>query len=200
MPIAVKWRHKLFRIMKRINSLFLSLAVISFCVLPAMSQVSEPDFIGESFMLKADGDFVPLDKEIVDFTSGISWSSNSFKALSIEIAGSQAQTRFSSESPLELVIRGVDNNSDPLTIITIYKLKSKMETRTVVISEDNSGTLMKSRTNSKNMIRFSGKKYGKSSYLITLTDLEVGEYGIIVSNPNNRDEKRVIVSCFGIDN
>ena len=67
------------------------------------------------------------------------------------------------------------------------------------MSEDNSGTLMKSRTNSKDMVRFNGKKYGESSYLIELKNLKPGEYGIIVSNPNNRDEKRTVVSCFGVD-
>ena len=185
--------------MKRVNSLFFSLVLILVCVLPSMAQVTEPDFVGESFLLKSDGTTVPLDKEIGDFTSGVSWSSNSWNALSLEIVGGKAQTRFTSSEPLQLVVRGVDNNSDPLTIISIYKFKAKSKTRTVVISEDNSGTLMKSRTNSKGMIRFTGKKYGASSYLITLTGLKPGEYGIVVSNPNNRDEKKVVVSCFAID-
>ncbi len=186
--------------MKKKHSLLLILATILINVFPLMAQVQEPDFIGESYLLKSDSSSVPLDKEIGDFTSGISWSSNSWNALSLEITGGKAQTRFPIGAPLKLVVRAVDNNSDPLTIISIYKLKAKNTTRTIVMSEDNSGTMMKSRTNSKGMIRFSGKKYGTSSYLITLNDLKAGEYGIIVSNPNNRDEKKVVVSCFAIDN
>ena len=58
---------------------------------------------------------------------------------------------------------------------------------------------MKSRTNSKDMVRFKGRKFGTTSYLIELNKLEPGEYGIVVSNPNGRDEKRTVVSCFGID-
>lgn len=184
--------------MKRYNLFLLILAGVLISVLPAMAQVSEPEFIGESYLLRTDGTYVQLDKEIGDFTSGISWSSNSWNALSLEIIGGRAKSRFSSGEPLQLVVRAVDNNSDPLTIISIFKFKEKKK-RSVVISEDNSGTLMKSRTNSKDMIRFSGKKYGMSSYLIALQDLKVGEYGIVVTNPNNRDEKRVVVSCFGID-
>ena len=167
--------------------------------LPILAQEIEPDFIGESYLLKTDGTYIQLDKEIGDFTSGVSFSSNSWNALSLEISGGKAQTRLTSNEPLQLVIRAVDNNSDPLTIISIYKFKAKKAKRSIVISEDNSGTFMKSRTKSKDMVRFSGKKYGTSSYLLTLKDLEVGEYGIIVSNPNNRDEKRVVVSCFAID-
>jgi uncharacterized protein YxeA len=185
--------------MKKNNSFLMILAAILFCVSPSMAQVSEPDFVGESYVLKTDSSYVQLDKEIGDFTSGMSFSSNSWNALSLEIAGGKAQTRFSSSEPLKLVVRAVDNNSDPLSIITIYKFNTKKSKRYVAISEDNSGTVMKSRTNSKDMIRFSGKKYGTSSYLITLKDLTVGEYGIIVSNPNNKDEKRVVVSCFAVD-
>ncbi|TWI14003.1 hypothetical protein IQ31_05378 [Sphingobacterium siyangense] len=59
---------------------------------------------------------------------------------------------------------------------------------------------MKSRTNSKSEVRFTGKKHGEKSYLLTLSNILPGEYGIVVSNPNARDEKRVVVSCFGIRN
>ena len=167
--------------------------------LAVSGQATEPEYIGEAFVLKADGSSVPLDKEIGDFTSGISWSHNSWNALSLEVVGGKAKSRFSTGQPLQLVVRAVDNNSEPLTIISIYKLKAKKKSRTVLISKDNSGTVMKSRTNSKDLIRFTGKKYGFSSYLITLSELATGEYGIVVSNPNTRDEKRTVVSCFAVD-
>lgn len=162
------------------------------------AQVSEPDFIGEAYQLKNDGSTVPLDKEIADYTAGISFSSNTMNALSMEIPGGKAQIRFPYGDPLKIVVKALDNNSDPLTIISIYKFKAKARKRTVVLSKDNTGTLMKSKTNSKAMVRFSGEKIGTSSYLIELNNLKPGEYDIVVSNPNNRDEKRTVISCFGI--
>ena len=42
------------------------------------------------------------------------------------------------------------------------------------------------------------EKYGESSYRLTFGEQPEGEYGIIVSNPNNVDEKMVIVSTFAI--
>ncbi len=185
--------------MKKLNLIGLILTLISLNVLPSLAQVNEPEFIGEAFVLNEDSSTTSLDKEIADFTSGTSWSSNSWNALSLEIREGEALTRFSTGESIKIVIRATDNNSDPLTIVSIYKLKSKKNKRTVVLSEDNSGTLMKSRTNSKNMVRFKGKKFGASSYLIELIKLKPGEYGITISNPNNRDEKRTIVSCFGVD-
>lgn len=185
--------------MKRVKFFGLLLITISICTTSLKAQVIEPEFIGEAYLLKNDSSTVSLDKEIADYTAGVSWSSNSWNALSIEIREGKAQTRFSSSEPLKIVVRAVDNNSDPLTIISIYKFKAKSNKRTFVLSEDNSRTLMKSRTNSKDIIRFNGKKFGTTSYLIELKNLKPGEYGIIVSNPNNRDEKRTVVSCFGID-
>lgn len=159
----------------------------------------EPEFIGEAYFVASDGGVGKLEKEIGAFTSGISWSSNSWNAQSLEIAGGRSQTRFAYGRPLRLVVRAVDNNSDPLTIISIYKFKASKKTRTVLLGKDNSGTFLKSRTNAKDLVRFEGQKHGASSYLILLDALTPGEYGIVVSNPNARDEKRIVVSCFAVD-
>ena len=188
--------------MSRVNILreaCLCMLVLFVGVLSTIAQVVEPEYIGEAYLFISDVSNHQLDKEIGDLTSGVSFSSNSWNALSLEIAGGKAQTRLKSDEPLQIVVRAVDNNSDPLSIIDIYKFKGNAKKRSVVLSVDNSGTLMKSRTNSKDMVRFSGAKYGASSYLITLNNLSVGEYGIVVRNPNNNDQKRIVVSCFAID-
>lgn len=162
-------------------------------------QAVEPEYIGEASIVRTDGTFAQLDKEIGDFSSGWSWSNNTNKAFWLEVIGGQAKSRFKSGDPLQLVVRAVDNNSDPLTIVSIYKFKANKKKRSVVIAKDNSGTFLKSRTVSKGLVRFSGKKYGTSSYMLSLTDLAAGEYGIVVSNPNNVDGKRTVVSCFAIE-
>ncbi len=47
---------------------------------------------------------------------------------------------------------------------------------------------------------FNAKKYGESSYLVVLDNLEPGEYGVTVSNPNVQDEKNTLmIATFGID-
>jgi len=181
------------------NKLFV-LTFLLVCAIGVVGQEIEPEFIGEAFFLKPNGSTAQLDKEIADLKSGISWAKNAWNAISIEIPGGKAQTRFRTGEPLQLVVRAVDNNSDPLTIVSIYKFKAKTKSRSVIIGKDDRGTPAgNSRTYNKVLVRFSGKKYGKSSYLIALQDLEPAEYGIVVTNPNNRDEKRVVVSSFGID-
>jgi len=165
----------------------------------AIAQTNEPDFIGEAYLLNEQGKSMPLDKEIAAYTKGVSWKANSWNALSLEVTGSKAKVRVVKERSIKIVVRAMDNNSDPLSIIKIYHLRSKKKKRITVLSEDNSGTLMKSRTHTKNQLSFVGKKHGSSSYLLTISGIEPGEYGIVVSNPNNVDEKRTIISCFGVD-
>lgn len=165
----------------------------------AIAQTNEPDFIGEAYLLSDQGERTLLDKEIAAYTKGVSWKANSWNALSLEVTGGKAQTRVAQGRPVKLVIRAMDNNSDPLSIIKVYRFQAKKKKRITVLSEDNSGTLMKSRTHTKNQLSFVGQKYGSSSYLLIINGIERGEYGIVVSNPNNIDEKRTVLSCFGVD-
>lgn len=174
--------------------------MVLFSYSTTVAQEQDPTFIGDAFILKADNSKIELDKEFGDYTKGVSFSYNSWRALSLEVSGSKAKTRFSQDNkPLQLVVRTSDNNIDPLTTVSIYKLRSKRKVRSVVISEDNSWTLMKSRTHSKNMLHFGGKRYGTSSYIISLKNLEPGEYGIVVSSAKNTDQSKAVVSCFAID-
>ena len=175
------------------------LLIVVFSSTMLYAQTPEPEFIGEVYWEKEDGSYVKLGKEIGAYTSGISWKSNSWNALAIELTGKNAKTRVPVGESIKLIIRAVDSNSDPISIISIYRFDARKKKRKTVIAEDNSGTLMKSRTHTKNQLVFSGKKYGTSSYMILIDDVPAGEYGIVISNPNSVDEKRTIVSCFGVD-
>lgn len=160
-------------------------------------EVQEPDFIGES-LLVLDQTTVPLDKEYARFKSGVSFAHNSWNARSLYIDGKAANCR-TKEGNINLIVKAADNNSDPMSVIIIYKLKSNTKRRTVTLSADNSDQLFhSSKTFTKDMMKYSGKKYGESSYLIT-TNLKAGEYAILVKNPNNVDEKSAVLSCIGVD-
>lgn len=154
----------------------------------------EPEFIGEVMINKEP--FKILDKEYPD--TQIKPSAFGHKTF-IAVSGSQATTRIPSGN-CSLIVKCSDNASDPMTIISIYKLKSKGKKRSVAISVDNweLGALGSAKTFSDNLQKFTGKRYGQSSYEITL-NLDAGEYGIIVSNPNAVDEKITLISCFGVD-
>lgn len=185
--------------MKAIIRVMLLIVVLSTCINSTAQEIEEPEFIGEVVLVKDDGPSQLLDKNYANFREGISWKHNSMNALSLNVDGNKAECRTKS-GIIKLIVRAVDNNSDPMAVINIYRFKSKSKRRSVILSSDNSDQLLNSSKSFTNdLIKFQAKKYGERSYLLTV-NLSGGEYGIIVNNPNNRDEKALIVSCIGIDN
>lgn len=145
-------------------------------------EIAEPELIGDVMWINGD-EAVLLNQEIGTFTVGMSFAANSLSAYSLEVSGKSSKTRIQ-DNNISLIIRASDNKTNPLSFIRIIKFKQRSKKRNVVLSEDNSGTMMKSRTHSNCDVIFRGKQYGESSFLLELSNLESGEYCIIVSNPN----------------
>lgn len=181
--------------------LSLMIAFVAIVCFPetGIAQVSEPNFIGEAVMILPDSTSKKLDKEFAQFRTGISWSTNAWNALYLKIESGRASLRLPNGSQPIIVVKAADNNSDPMSIISIYKFKAKKNKRETMIARSNENSTGSSYNVTKNLIPFSGAKYGESSYIIELPKLEPGEYGIIVTNPNGQDQKRAVVSCFAID-
>ena len=81
--------------------------------------------------------------------------------------------------------------------INCFRFEAKKDKRMAEMASVSSFGSVKS--NKLERLSFTGRKFGESSYLITLDETPAGEYGITISNPNNIDEKQVIVSTFAID-
>ena len=166
----------------------------------AVAQSLEPDFEGEVVGVYPDGTTKRLEKQNTRiktggsvYVAGFAVKKTKTKAL---IEGGAASVRFRSDEPLQLIARAKDNNSDPMSIVRVFKMKSNKKQRSAVIAA--AGTF-NTTSNDMEYLPFEAKKYGESSYLLTFEQRPAGEYGIIISNPNNVDEKMVIVSTFGID-
>ena len=88
---------------------------------------------------------------------------------------------------LRLILKAKDNTTDPNQFINIFKFEIYKKERRFQLAEV--GTLSAAKTNNIASVEFKAKKYGESSYLIQLEDLEPGEYGIIIGDPNNQNTK-----------
>ena len=166
----------------------------------AMAQSLEPDFEGEVVGVYPDGTTKRLEKQNTRLKTGGSvyvagFAVNKTKT-KVLIEGGAAGVRFRSDEPLQLIARAKDNNSDPMSIVRVFRMKSNKKQRSAVIAA--AGTF-NTTSNDMEYLPFEAKKYGESSYLLTFEQRPAGEYGVIISNPNNVDEKMVIVSTFGID-
>lgn len=154
----------------------------------------EPEFVGEVTI--NGGDYCSLDKEYPDVQ--MKPSAFGHKTF-LTISGAKASTRIPAGN-CSFIVKCIDNASDPMSVISIYKLKSKGKKRSVATAVNNweLGAFGGAKSFSDNLQKFTGKRYGQASYEIKL-NLGAGEYGIIVSNPNSKDEKVTLMSCFGID-
>lgn len=165
------------------------------------AQNYEPEFEGEVVGVFPDGTTRKLEKHNVRITTGagvyIAGFAASKQKTKVVINGSMADTRFDGTEPIEIIVRAKDNKADPMSIVRIFRMKSSNKNRSAVIAAVGSFSVS---SNTMEYLPFSAAKYGESSYRLTLDKRPTGEYGIIVSNPNNVDEKQVIVSTFAIDN
>lgn len=185
--------------MRTLMSLFLILMISANLI--GQENAQEPEFIGEAFILNQDQTITELEKETVQIKTraGVSvYIAGIGKVKSkIEIAGCCSGSRLSTTKDLKIVVKAVDNRTDPLSIIQVFKLDSKKKKRLAEMASY--GTFSGGSDNNLDFLKFKGSKYGESSYILTVKTIESGEYGITVKNPNNVDEKNIVVSTFGID-
>ncbi len=162
--------------------------------------IGEPEFIGEVFVLYPDGSAFQLEKTTVQFTAKLSASAYIVgigKARTrITVPGPSAETRIPSSDEFQFIIKAVDNNSDPLSIVDIFRFDVTKKQRQAEL--ESTSTFGGGKSNNLDFLPFTAKKYGTSSYLITLKEKPAGEFGIIVRNPNALDERSTVVSSFAI--
>ncbi len=178
--------------------------LLSACLLLSGSlyaQTQEPDFIGEVYHMDAAGHATLLEKQhaVMKTKAGASlylFGIGKVKT-KINVKNGRSSTRFPAADTLRLVVKAVDNASDPMTIVQVFRFKASSKSRKAEVSS--SGSFSGDSDNNLDYLPYTAAKYGESSYLLTLTGVGPGEYGIIVLNPNTEDEKNTIVSCFGID-
>lgn len=181
--------------MKKSYCLLLLPATCSCCIFAQAPEIPEPDFIGEVITIHPDGNPGKLEKETVLLRTRANASATIFgigKAKTKLIIDSpEAAVRLRGEQDIRFIIKAVDNATDPISIINIFRFDVSKKKRLAEVSSVSPFGSVKS--NKLERPRFSAEKYSGKSYLLSLTDKPAGEFGITVSNPNNRDEKDMIV-------
>lgn len=162
--------------------------------------IDEPEFVGETILVKQDNTTFPLEKTLAQnrtvASTGLILSGIGKVRSQIQIDGCCANLKVSKSEALKLIVRNVDNQTDPLAIIQIFKFEVKKKYRRAELASYSS--LGSAKSNNLQYVSFTGKKYGTSSYILTLGSLEPGEYGITISNPNALDQKQTVVSSFAV--
>lgn len=81
---------------------------------------------------------------------------------------------------VRLLIKGEDNEQDPMDIYRIVKFKSSKKDRRVQWMQYSSAVLASAEAKKKGYVSFTGHKYGQQSYVLEIpaTSIEPGEYGV----------------------
>lgn len=174
--------------------------MVGFC---AFAQKFEPEWAGEVNILKIDEDTIaiPTEKSIPQ----IKTSSSAGRLLvgignvrsKAVIKNGKSATQIQPSNVITLVVKCKDNETDPTTFIQVVKFEEKKKERKTELANVN--WLGNVSEGNMDFIQFTGKRYGKSSYILTFQAPE-GEYGVRVLNPNDKDEKVTVFYCFGIHN
>jgi hypothetical protein len=171
------------------NILLVSMLLVCTSIFGQDVKPAEPDFVGEAYILKADGTTEPLDKSKFNVTIKPGFKIKQY----LEVPGCCSRVKVQTTAePLKIVIKMKDNSIDPTSIINIFKFEVKKNRTTEV-----SSTALLGKSDEGGKIKyadFSGKKYGQSSYLLTIVASEPGEYGILIKEMGNQN-----ISCFGIN-
>lgn len=81
---------------------------------------------------------------------------------------------------LRLLIKGENNEVDPMDVYRIVRFKAKKKERRIQWVEFESSLIGTEETKAAGYVPFEGHKYGQQSYLLTIpsSELEEGEYGV----------------------
>lgn len=125
----------------------------------ATGQVQEPKFAGDVAILNEDGTLTLIQNDEAKLGA----------AFNVSVDGTTASISIPAKPNIQVIVKADDMNTSPKTLITAFKLKVKKGKRTA---------LMNGYVKSKDIIKYTYDTYGESSYILTFTDLEPGEYGV----------------------
>lgn len=169
--------------------------------LGGFAQQFEPEWAGEVSILKINNDTIaiPAEKSIPKIKTSASAGRILVGIGNVRkkavIKNGRSSTQIHPNDLITLVVKCKDNDSDPTSFIQIVKFEEKKkERRTEIANENWLGSVTEGNMD---FINFKGKKYGKSSYILSFPASE-GEYGVRVLNPNDKDEKVTVFYCFGV--
>jgi hypothetical protein len=137
----------------------------------------EPDFVGEGFVLTEAQGFMPLEKNKVNIETRMKFSA---VGLNMVVNGCCSNVLLK-PGTIKLVIKVENNAISPSSALEVFRLNSYTKNRSVEYMKLGNGGRVKEGTKMETL-SFTASKYGTSSYLLTLTGVQEGEYGIALES------------------
>ncbi len=100
--------------------------------------------------------------------------------MDIVFSGKNSAYQIKSGQEVRLLIKGENNEQDPMELYRIVRFKTSKKERRIQWMEFQPALIGSEETQKAGYITFTGHKYGEKSYLLTIpaAEMEKGEYGI----------------------
>ena len=147
----------------------------------SIKSIPEPEFSGQALIINSEDKVEALESSRLQVDSDLKLFSVKTKyKFWLEISGCCSQTILNkSVSPIKFIVKADNNNADPTTVYQIVKLEKDKSKRKLLTS---TMSMKGIKNNQDGFIPFYGKKYGTSSYLLSATIPEPGEYGLLIGS------------------
>lgn len=180
---------------------YLILLLISFSIYNINAQeVKEPEYLGDIIYVSK-GHSTPLEKQKASISTKAGASVyatgiGNVKSRNV-VKGLKSPVRVDPQSQISFIVKVENNKINPKELINVFKLEQKEKKKADkccrFIELSNSGTFTGVSSNDHDFLDFKAKKYGESSFYITLFfPIEPGEYAITIEGT------RQTFNLFGI--
>lgn len=175
---------------------------LSFIATSQEITVSEPEYFGNVIYIK-DNQAIDLEKQKVHVTvkasAALMMTGLGKVKQKIIIADPISPVKITQDRNLKFIVKVTDNKYDPFEMVELFKLKKDYKSRSLLTAQSG----MYSGTKAGDVVRvpYKATKYGTSSYLITIAEIMMGEYGFNINLRNNegsKDNSTYTLHLFGI--
>jgi hypothetical protein len=143
--------------------------------------ITEPEFVGQAILINIDEKPEVLESSRLQVDSDLKlFSFKTNYKFWLEIQGCCSKTILNkSNTPIKFIVKAENNNQDPTALYQIVKLEKDKTKRKLLVS---TMSLKGAKTNQESFINFYGKKFGSTSYLLSASIAEPGEYGLVLGS------------------
>lgn len=154
---ATKNNPTQYQFMKKILSSLFILSVLTINI--HAQDIPEPDFIGEVVLVNGDNTGTSLEKTISQgravASTGLLLTGIGKVRSQLQIDGCCANVKVRSNEPITLIIKGIDNATDPMSIVKIFKFEQKKKYRRAEVASMSS--FGSTKNNNLDYVSFTGK-------------------------------------------
>lgn len=171
------------------KNLMMAVVMLITCTTSMAQGIQEPEYIGQVALVQSDSSQVVLVKEEAEMktkTSGFGYipipgSSLLDKGKTfLRVKGDTSPNKIA-KGEVQLIVRVKDNNEDLKNSIGVFQFETKKKERRFTLAKVGLLSGMKATT-SFNTVPYEAKKIGASSYMVTIVNLQPGEYGVTTAD------------------